>query len=116
VLLRPPPAGIVEVNGDLRRTKAMPTDTAPLPRTVDLTGLPESVVEYVHHVVRHARGQQNGHPVSTPPPEPFPKYVSCPPPMTAEEFRALLDHMASLSSGQSLPPDWSRADLYDDHD
>lgn len=96
----------------------MATDTLPppLPRVVDLTGLPEPVVEQVHRIVREARGHQNGAQGGTPPPEPFPKYVSCPPPMTAEEFRALLDHMASLSSGQSLPPDWSRADLYDDHD
>jgi hypothetical protein len=85
----------------------MATDTlSPLPRVVDMTGLPEPVVEYVHQVVREARGRQSGPPVA----------VSSPPPLTADEFGALLDRMASLSSGQALPPDWSRADLYDDHD
>lgn len=92
------------------------TDTAPLPRIVDLTGLPEPVVERVHHIVREARESHHDRQTASPPSEPFPKYVSTPPPMTTEEFRALLDDMASLSSGQVLPADWSRADIDDDHD
>jgi hypothetical protein len=39
-----------------------------------------------------------------------------PPKLTLDEKRRALDEMAAMSSGQSLPPDWSRADLYEDHD
>lgn len=95
----------------------MTTDvaTSPLRRVVDLTGLPEPVVEQVHRIVREARGIGSGAGLPLPVPE-TPMFVSVPPKLTQEEFRSLLDHMASLGSGQSLPADWSRADLYDDHD
>ena len=33
-----------------------------------------------------------------------------------EEFRRLLDAMASRPTGKVLPPDFSREDIYDDHD
>jgi hypothetical protein len=38
------------------------------------------------------------------------------PPLSREEFRRLLGEMASMGSGKVLPPDFSRADIYDDHD
>ena len=38
------------------------------------------------------------------------------PQLTLDEFREKLREMADMSTGQSLPTDWSRADLYDDHD
>ena len=95
----------------------MTTDTipSPLPRMVDLTGLPEPVVVQVHRLVNDARAIGAGNAPPLPVPE-APRYVHVPPPLTDEEFDELLDHMASLSSGQSLPADWSRADLYEDHD
>ena len=33
-----------------------------------------------------------------------------------EEFRRLLDAMASRPAAKVLPPDFSREDIYDDHD
>jgi predicted DNA-binding antitoxin AbrB/MazE fold protein len=33
-----------------------------------------------------------------------------------EEFRRILDEMASFPPGKVLPPDFSRDDIYDDHD
>ena len=42
-------------------------------------------------------------------------FVSDPDP-TPAEFDALLDRMAARGTGQSLPADFSRADIYDDHD
>ena len=38
------------------------------------------------------------------------------PPLSRDEFRRLLDEMASMGTGQVLPPDFSRADIYNDHD
>ena len=38
------------------------------------------------------------------------------PNLSLEEALRLLDEMAAMGSGQALPPDWSRADVYDDHD
>ncbi|MFO0847117.1 MAG: antitoxin family protein [Gemmataceae bacterium] len=46
---------------------------------------------------------------------PFPRFISDPDP-SPDETRRLLDQMASRSTGQALPADWSRADLDDDHD
>lgn len=82
-----------------------------MPLTVDLTGLPEPVVRQVHSIVDRARQESPG----SVPAALSPRYVSDPNP-TLEEFRALLEQMASRSSGQSLPADFSRADIYDDHD
>ena len=41
-------------------------------------------------------------------------FISRPPRMTNEEMQAWLAEMASMSSGDSLPADWSRADIYDE--
>jgi hypothetical protein len=89
------------------------TDPAPLPRIVDLTGLPEPVVERVHRIVREAR-EVVGEP--SPAQQLTPVFDVPPPTLSLEEKRRALDEMAAMSSGQSLPLDWSRADLYEDHD
>jgi predicted DNA-binding antitoxin AbrB/MazE fold protein len=47
--------------------------------------------------------------------EPVPTFISNPNP-TPEEFRRILDAMAALTSVKTLPPDFSRDDIYDDHD
>jgi len=90
-----------------------------MPLTVDLTGLPDPVVQQVKNLVQKAREKQSGQP----PPAvngsvvegSFPQFISDPNP-TPEEFRILLDRMASRGTGQTLPHDFSRADIYDDHD
>lgn len=46
---------------------------------------------------------------------PTPMFISRPNP-SPEELERLLDEMAAMGSGQVLPADWSRADIYDDHD
>lgn len=46
---------------------------------------------------------------------PTPAFITDPNP-SPEDARRLLDEMAAMGSGRSLPADWSRADLYDDHD
>lgn len=38
------------------------------------------------------------------------------PNLSVEEFEKLLDAMAARPGGKPLPPDFSRADIYDDHD
>lgn len=87
----------------------MPTSFAtPMPLTVDLTGLPDPVVHRVIAIVQEARDRQ-------PDAVPTPSFISRPRP-SAEDSKRLLDRMASRSSGQALPADFSRADLYDDHD
>ncbi len=77
--------------------------------TVDLTGLPESVVQEVKQLVHEARQHQNLQTHST---DAFPEFLLDPKP-SPEESRRLLDEMASLSSGQTLPHNFSRADIYD---
>ena len=81
-----------------------------MPLTVDLTGLPDPVVQQINAIVLEARCDQMAT-IATP----VPSFVSRPRP-TPEESKRLLDQMASRSSDQSLPDDFSRADLYDDHD
>lgn len=46
---------------------------------------------------------------------PTPTFISDPNP-SPEEFRRILDAMAALPPTKVLPPDFSRADIYDDHD
>ena len=91
------------------------------PKTVDLTGLPEPVVREVHRLVQQARqklaadagASSNGAPPT--PAGPSPKFISDPRP-TPEQFDRLLDEMAAMGTGKALPADFSRADIYDDHD
>ncbi len=47
--------------------------------------------------------------------EGFPKFISRPE-LTADERETLLDQFSAPPSGKVLPPDFSRADIYDDHD
>jgi hypothetical protein len=104
----------------------------PTAKTVDLTGLPEPVVREVHRLIQQARQKlaeeagtsANGAPApkagvdgrpSAMGNDPFPRFISDPKP-TPEQFSQLLDEMASMGTGKALPPDFSRADVYDDHD
>jgi hypothetical protein len=86
-------------------------------QTIDLTGLPDSVVQQVRQLVEEARRKQaetNGDDAGGEP-EAFPLFISRPQ-LTHAEFRQKLDELASLGTGKVLPPDFSRADIYDDHD
>ena len=85
----------------------------PIPQTVDLTGLPERVVRQVMQIVQAARQEQPGEAAGEG--ATFPTFLSRPR-LSSEESRRLLDEMASRSSGQALPTDFSRADIYDDPD
>ena len=89
----------------------------PNPRTLDLTGLPEPVIQAVTWLVQEARERQarDAGTANGMAGESFPMFVSDPNP-SPEETRRLLDEMAAMGTGQALPPDWSRADIYDDHD
>ena len=86
----------------------MDTDLSP-PLTLDLTGLPLSVVRHVVQIVETARaaGSAGGDPARW--------YILRPRPTLEESLRNLAA-MAAMSSGQSLPIDFSAADIYDDHD
>ena len=81
----------------------------PVPQMLDLTGLPEPLVRMVVEVVQAAREGRTSEV------EIFPKFVPRPK-RTPEEFRQALDRMGAMSTGQSLPLDFSTADIYDDHD
>ena len=90
----------------------MDTDTpAPAAQTLDLTGLPDVVVAEVMRIVTNARVRL-ARGLS---PFPDPMFISDPDPSPEEAIR-MHREMAKLSSGQALPADWSRADIYDDHD
>jgi hypothetical protein len=67
----------------------------PLPSSVDVSGLPPEAVRAVESLVAHLR--------ATPQP-------------TDEQFDRALQELASGPPVPTLPADWSRADLYDDHD
>jgi hypothetical protein len=105
--------------------ESMATDSIhkPTAEMIHLTGLPEPVVREVERLVYQARAKQadeaaasatrtvgqemlNGK---------FPRFVSDPNPST-DQFTRLLDEMESSGVGRSLPADFSRADIYDDHD
>ncbi len=86
----------------------MDTDFSP-PLTLDLTGLPAPVVRHLVQIVEAARAG------ASPPAELPPGYISRPE-LTPAEFRQALERMGSMSTGQSLPLDFSSADIYDDHD
>jgi hypothetical protein len=45
----------------------------------------------------------------------FPNFISRPK-LTVDELENLLDQFSDGPSGKVLPPDFSRADIYDDHD
>jgi hypothetical protein len=124
----------------------MATDlTHKLPaETVDLTGLPEPVVQDIRKLVQTLREKLSGEgrvsPVegrtplrngltdpNSPGPredngtaqqEPYgslPKFISRPR-LAADELERVLDEFSAGPPGKVLPPDFSRADIYDDHD
>ena len=76
---------------------------------IDLAGLPAPVVEQVKKLIQEAR-QADAAQV-----KPTPQFISRPRP-TLEESKRLLDLMATMGNGKVLPADFSRADIYDDHD
>ncbi|MBX9628310.1 MAG: hypothetical protein K2X82_31210 [Gemmataceae bacterium] len=90
---------------------------APLPTTVDLTGLPEFVVREVLRYVSEARRNATPPPAAGPASAPAaPRFVSDPRP-GPEELQRIFQRIASRPpGGKVLPPDFSRADIYDEHD
>ena len=62
-------------------------------------------------VNRHANGSA---PVANQSEE-LPKFISRPK-ISPDELENLLDQFSAGPSGKVLPPDFSRADIYDDHD
>lgn len=52
--------------------------------------------------------------VETPPP-PKPRFMS-EPKLTGDEFKTWLEDIAANEPNEPLPPDFSRADIYNDHD
>ena len=80
---------------------------------------------YLQHVIdtaatnatipgRAARDANERAPVANEP-EDFSKFISRPK-LTVHELEHLLDQFSAGPSGKVLPPDFSRADIYDDHD
>ena len=95
---------------------------SPDTQSVDLTGLPEEVAQGIKQLVRALReGQASGSDQSSPavessPLDEIPSLVISRPKPSATEVDRLLDELSSGSLGTVLPADFSRADLYDDHD
>jgi hypothetical protein len=97
----------------------MPSELSPPPgtQTVDLTGLPEPVAQGIRQLVRALRDDQGGQetgPSTAGRREP--SFVMSRPYTSPDEFERLLDEFSCGRSGRVLPPDFSRADIYDDHD
>jgi hypothetical protein len=89
----------------------MGTELTPNVQILDLTGLPESVVQQVKRLVQEAREKQAaGAAVANAPPP------TARPQLSAEELDRLIDELSSGPPGKVLPADFSRADIYDDHD
>ena len=76
-------------------------------QTVDLTGLPEPVAQGIRQLVRALHDRQGGTEIETP---------ALRPRTSPEEMERLLDELAAGQTGRVLPPNFSRADIYDDHD
>ena len=53
--------------------------------------------------------------LSQPEPDDFPNFISRPK-LTADEIEQMLDELSAGPPGKVLPPEFSRADIYDDHD
>jgi hypothetical protein len=70
------------------------------PTIIDVSGLPPDAVREVESLVTRLRSAV-GHPAPQP---------------TDDEFERALRALASGPPVPTLPADWSRADLYDDHD
>ena len=72
----------------------------------------QTVESYLEQLAERAATNEAPAPSST---ESFPRFISEPRP-TLDEFRQLLKDMAAGPPLPPLPPDFSRADIYDDHD
>ena len=108
--------------GDNRRVSGYPDDmatTLSAPRTVDLSGLPEPVATDIERLVQHLRANlpadSNGTAAQAVDRDMPSKYLSHPKP-TLAELNRLLGELATGTTGVVLPADFSRANLYDDHD
>ncbi len=97
---------------------------SPTNSTVDLTGLPEPVVRGIRQLVQVLKEEHGGEKLvpgfSGEQREPLagrfaPQAISRPN-ASSEELERLLDELSSVSGGKVLPPDFSRADIYDNHD
>lgn len=77
--------------------------------TVDLTGLPEPVVSHILQLVQEARDHQGR---TGPSSATFVSRADTRPEVLAQG----LVGMATMGTGRPLPLDWSRDDVYDDHD
>ena len=86
----------------------MAIDLTHPPSAIDVSGLSPDAVRAVESFVTHLRSAGG-------PPPTLPQFVSDPQP-TDEEFDRLLKDLASGPSVPTLPADWSRADIYEDHD
>jgi hypothetical protein len=76
-------------------------------QSIDVSGLPLAVVEDIRRLVATLRENV---PASTPHSDPSPD-------ITAEDFERILDEFsADLPTLPSLPANFSRADIYGDHD
>ena len=87
----------------------MAIDFTPPPSTIDVSGLSPDAVRAVESLVTHLRSAAG----QTSPT--IPQFLSDPRP-TDEEFDWLLNELKSGPCVPLLPPDFSRADIYDDHD
>jgi hypothetical protein len=87
----------------------MATDRTHPPSVIDLSGLSPDAVRAVESFVADLRSSGGQ------PPPAVPRFVSDPR-LSDEEFDRHLKELASGPPVPTLPPDFSRADLYDDHD
>src|SRR5437879_4597215 len=98
----------------------------PNAETVDVTGLPQPLVRDIQRLVVTLRERVTNDELSRRGAQPVveaanrrdegvPMFLSRPRP-SLEEMERLLDEFSSILTGQVLPPDFSRADIYDDHD
>jgi hypothetical protein len=77
--------------------------THPPPSAIDVTGLSPDAVRAVESFVAHLRSAGD---------QPTPTLRR----PTDDQFDQALKELASGTPVPTLPADWSRADLYDDHD
>ena len=86
------------------------------PQVVDLTGLPEPAIQAIRQLVQTLREMHRVQPDGeTSTAATFPKYISRPR-LTPAEFEQKLNELATGPRLPPLPADFSRADIYDDHD
>lgn len=83
-----------------------------LPNTaIDLAGLPEPVAQGIRQLVMVLKEKR----IPGPGEQSSEQFITRPNP-SPEELDQLLDELSSVSTGKVLPADFSRADIYDEHD